>query len=188
VTHDAEGDAVLVQRLARAKDPGAFDTLYRRHTPALYATAVRIAGNSDWAADLVHDTWLRAVESLVRFSNRSSFRTWLTGILINCHRERSRERRRAPAQSELAAEDSFEIASVPPLDAARIDPIDLEAAVAALPPGFREVFVLHDIEGFTHDEIAELLGLVAGTSKSQLSRARQRIRQLLERGVPRTLS
>jgi len=186
VKHDAEGDAVLVDRLARAKDPGAFDTLYRRHTPVLYATAMRIAGNADWSADLVHDTWLRAVESLGRFSNRSSFRTWLTGILINCHREHSRERRHAASDSELAAEDSFDTLSAQPLDGARIDPIDLEAAVAALPPGFREVFVLHDIEGFTHDEIAELLGLVPGTSKSQLSRARHRIRQLLEQGVPRT--
>ena len=186
--YDAEGDAVLVDRLARARDPAAFDALYRRHTRVLYATAARIAGNADWAADLVHDTWLRAVESLGRFSSRSSFRTWLTGILINCHRERSRERRRAHTEGELAAEDSFEIAGAPPLDGARIDPIDLEAAVAALPPGFREVFVLHDIEGFTHDEIAELLGLVPGTSKSQLSRARKRVRQLLEHGVPRPMT
>jgi RNA polymerase sigma-70 factor (ECF subfamily) len=185
VKYDAAGDAVLVDRLARAKDPAAFDALYRRHTPVLYSTAVRITGNPDWAADLVHDAWLRGVESLGRFSNRSSFRTWLTGILINCHREGSRERRRETTESDLLIDDAFDAPSTLPLDGARFDPIDLEAAVAALPPGFREVFVLHDIEGFTHDEIAELLGLVAGTSKSQLSRARQRVRQLLEHGVPR---
>ena len=75
-----------------------------------------------------------------------------------------------------------------PLDALGVDRIDLEAAIAALPPGFRQVLVLHDIEGFTHEEIAEALGLVPGTSKSQLARARRRVREMLSAGVPRAVT
>ena len=72
-----------------------------------------------------------------------------------------------------------------PLDASRFDRLDLETAIAALAPGFRSVLVLHDIEGFTHDEIGSMLGLAPGTSKSQLARARQRVRSMLETGIPR---
>ena len=186
MNHGAVDDVVLIDRLARNGDGEAFDLLYRRHTQALYTTATRLTGNADVAQDLVHDAWVRAVESLDRFSNRSSFRTWLTGILINCHRERSREHRREVAESDVPLEDMVDTSGVGPLDASRIDPIDLEAAIATLAPRFREVFVLHDIEGFTHEDIATMLGLVPGTSKSQLTRARRRVRELLESGIPRT--
>jgi RNA polymerase sigma-70 factor (ECF subfamily) len=186
---DAESDDALVDRLAHAGDPRAFDALYRRHGGALYATASRLTRHGDVAEDLVHDAWVRAVESLDRFERRSSFRTWITGILVNCIREHERARRREPA-----ADESFEDAGVDratdasafrPLDPDGIDPLDLEAAVSALAPRFRQVFVLHDIEGFTHEEIAATLGLVVGTSKSQLARARRRVRELLTAGVAR---
>lgn len=185
MTNDAVGDVVLIDRLARDGDARAFELLYRRHSPAVYTTAVRLTGNADAAQDILHDAWVRAVESLDRFSNRSSFRTWLTGILINCHRERLREHRREVADSDALLEDVADPAGSAPLDGNQLDPIDLEAAIAALAPRFREVFVLHDIEGFTHEEIATMLGLVAGTSKSQLARARRRVRELLESGIPR---
>ena len=185
--NDVVDDAVLVARLARDRDARAFESLYRRHTPAVYGTAVRLTGDADAAQDIVHDAWVRAVESLDRFSNRSSFRTWLTGILINCHREHSRERRREVAESDAPLDDVVGSSGSAPLDGSRIDPLDLEAAIAALAPRFREVFVLHDIEGFTHEEIATMLGLVPGTSKSQLTRARRRVRELLESGIPRAV-
>ena len=184
---DGDDDLFLIDRLARDGDGRAFEVLYRRHTQALYSTAVRLTGNADTAQDVVHDAWVRAVESLDRFSNRSSFRTWLTGILINCHRERSREHRREVAESDRSLDDVVDSSGGAPLDGSRIDALDLEAAVAALAPRFREVFVLHDIEGFTHEEIAAMLGLVPGTSKSQLTRARRRVRELLESGVPRAV-
>jgi RNA polymerase sigma-70 factor (ECF subfamily) len=185
VKDDVVDDVVLVDRLARDRDSGAFGQLYHRHTSALYATAVRLTGNADVAQDIVHDAWVRAVESLGRFSNRSSFRTWLTGIAINCHRERSREERREVAEADAPLDDVVDSSGSAPLDGSRIDALDLEAAIGALAPRFREVFVLHDIEGFTHEEIATMLGLVPGTSKSQLARARRRVRELLESGIPR---
>lgn len=187
---DVDSDHTLLDRLARSGDAHAFDVLYRRHNERLYATAFRLTHDPDVAGDAVHDAWLRAVESLGAFQKRSSFRTWLTGILINRIREIERDRRR-----DLARVDSFDEletelpdpATSGPVDATGIDAFDLEAAIAALPPRFRQVLVLHDIEGFTHEEIAESLGLVPGTSKSQLARARQRVRELLASGISRTV-
>jgi RNA polymerase sigma-70 factor, ECF subfamily len=183
VTGD-ERDQALLDRLARTADARAFDTLYRRHTPRLYATAVRITHDADAAADIVHDTWVRAVESVARFEGRSSVRTWLTGILINRHREWTRERRRNGASDSTDLEDLIDSAHASPLDGTRFDRLDLEAAIAGLPSGFRSVLVLHDIEGFTHEEIGTMLGIAPGTSKSQLARARLRVRLLLEAGLP----
>jgi RNA polymerase sigma-70 factor (ECF subfamily) len=185
VTHDDERDDALLSRLARTGDARAFDTLYRHHTPRLYATAVRITHDADVAADLVHETWMRAVESLDRFEQRSATRTWLTGILLNRHREWLRERRRDGAAEDSNVDDLIDPTYSSPLDATRFDRLDLEAAIAALAPGFRSVLVLHDIEGFTHDEIGAMLGLAPGTSKSQLARARQRVRLMLETGIPK---
>jgi RNA polymerase sigma-70 factor, ECF subfamily len=189
VTHNADSDSdsddALLSRLARTGDARAFELLYHRHTRTLFATAVRVTRDRDAAADVVHDTWVRAVESLHRFENRSTLRTWLTGILMNCHRERERMRQRDAADDDVSIDDVIDPAYACPLDGSRFDRIDLDAAIAALPPRFRQVLVLHDIEGFTHEEIAEMLGLVPGTSKSQLARARSRVRALLETGVPR---
>lgn len=184
-THDAEGDEALLDRLARTGDARAFDILYRRHTPSLYATAVRITRNADAAADVVHDTWIRAVESAPRFAHRSAVRTWLTGILINCQRERERERQRDATDDDLTIDHVIDPSLSSPLDASQFDRFDLEAAIGALAPGFRRVLVLHDVEGFSHDEIAAMLGLAPGTSKSQLARARRRVREMLETGTPR---
>ena len=185
VTHDDERDEALLDRLARTGDARAFDALYRRHTPRLYATAARITHDADAAADIVHDTWIRAVESIGRFERRSSLRSWLTGILINRHREWLRERQHDAIDDVPHVDDIIDHAHVLPLDGARFDRLDLEAAIAALAPGFRSVLVLHDVEGFTHEEIGTMLGLAPGTSKSQLARARQRVRFMLETGFPK---
>jgi RNA polymerase sigma-70 factor (ECF subfamily) len=195
VTNDAgvngAGDIdALLDRLADTGDAHAFDVLYRRFTGQLFSTALRLTRDPDEAADLVHDTWVRAVESLHGFARRSAFRTWITGILINRHRENERARRRELSRTASAEDreidDVADPGSAGPLDATSIDPIDLETAIAALPAGFRQVLVLHDVEGFTHEEIGEALGTVAGTSKSQLARARRRLRELLGEGVSKT--
>jgi RNA polymerase sigma-70 factor (ECF subfamily) len=184
---DRETDVALLDRLARTGDARAFDVLYARHTQTLYAVALRLTRDDDAAADIVHDVWLRALESAARFERRSAFRTWITGILINRVREHLRAQRRE-AQfdgDDVEAIESPVATDAEPIDGARFDRLDLEAAIAALPARFRQVLVLHDVEGFTHEEIAEMLGVVPGTSKSQLSRARQRMRALLESGIPR---
>jgi RNA polymerase sigma-70 factor (ECF subfamily) len=156
------------------RDAAAFRILYGRHTAALFAMAMRIGGNAADAEDAVHDAWIRAVEAMPRFEWRSSLRTWLTGILLN--RLRELERHRTPT---VALDDALLSSAVPVELPHGVDPIDLDAAIAELPPGYRRILVLHDIEGFTHEDIGTMLGIDPGTSKSQLSRARRHLRRAL---------
>lgn len=182
---DDAADVALLARLARSGDVRAFETLYRRHTDVMYATALRITNDADLAADVVHDAWVRAVERAGRFEGRSAFRTWIVGIVVNLMREhRRRERHNDELDSD--GQPQWDSTSQPAeLEVAGVDPLDLEAAIAALPTGFRQILVLHDVEGFTHDEIATMLSIAPGTSKSQLARARHRVREVLANGVPR---
>jgi RNA polymerase sigma-70 factor, ECF subfamily len=166
------GDRVLAERLLSSSDASAFLELYRRHTPSLYAIARRLGGDAD-AEDAVHDSWVRAVEGLARFEWRSSLRSWLTGIVINRLRELDRGQHTVPLDEQST---TIEPAVALPRG---IEPLDLERAIAALPFGYRQVLVLHDVEGFTHADIAALLGIEQGTSKSQLARARRRLRLAL---------
>ncbi len=166
-------DRELAERVL-AGDEAAFRDLYRRHTPRLLQLALRLAGGDESdAEDVVQETWIRAAEKLDAFRWESAFGTWLHAIGVNVAREsvRKRVRRREeawPDEEPPAAE---------PLD--RLDAMDLERAIAALPAGYRTVLVLHDVEGFTHEAIAEQLGVTAGTTKSQLFWARRAIRALL---------
>jgi RNA polymerase sigma-70 factor (ECF subfamily) len=153
-----------------AGDEHAFRELYRRCTPALYRIAWRLSGGrGEDAADIVQDVWLRASRRLDTFRWDSALQTWLTSIAINCARERSRQRR----------DDSLPLLADLPSTRSDERRLELEQAIQALPPGYREVVVLHDIEGYTHDEIAGLLGIEPGTSKSQLFRARRAMRVAL---------
>ncbi|MEM7414338.1 MAG: RNA polymerase sigma factor [Gemmatimonadota bacterium] len=167
-------ETILLQR-ARDGDERAFRTLYAEHTPGLFRFALRLTGGSDAESEeIVQETWVRAVRSLDRFEGRSNFRSWLNGIAARCAAEAARKSARfVPNESAVAA------APAP----AHVEPaVDLERAVAALPAGFRTVLLLHDLEGYTHAEIADVLGISAGTSKSQLSRARARVRAALGGG------
>src|SRR5262245_1528706 len=153
----------------------AFLALYRRHAPAMYGLALRLLGGrrSD-ADDVLQEAWLRAIRRLPEFRWASALRTWLCGLTINCCRERFRE----PLFEELT-----EAVEVGATEAA----IDVERALAGLAPGYRAVLILHDLEGYTHAEIAAALRIEAGTSKSQLSRARQLLRDRLGRGAGREI-
>jgi RNA polymerase sigma-70 factor (ECF subfamily) len=157
-------------------DEASFRSLYRAHTPVLYRLALRMldGGEAD-AEEAVQAAWIRAVEGLRSFRWESSLRTWLTGITLNCCRE---IRRRSIRDREAAGPlpPPSRAASPPPLDDTRVD---LSRAVAGLPDGYREVLVLHDVEGLTHEEIATAMGIEIGTSKSQLHRARQALRARL---------
>ncbi|HWK89939.1 MAG TPA: RNA polymerase sigma factor, partial [Longimicrobium sp.] len=153
----------------------AFRELYARHTPRLFQFVLRIVGGSEHdAEDVVQETWIRATEALATFRWEAAFSTWLTGIGLNVARGLLRKRGRWQTVGEDEAPEPWRPA---PADG---DGIDLERAVAALPTGYRTVLVLHDIEGFTHEEIGERLGIAPGTSKSQLSHARRALRQMLE--------
>jgi RNA polymerase sigma factor (sigma-70 family) len=166
-------DRALTEALLLRGDERAFRELYARHTPRLYALVLRIVGgDGHHAEDVVQETWIRAAAGLGSFRWESAFSTWLTGIGINC------------ARGLLRREGRWE-----PLDAAAEpwtppaptgERVDLERALVLLPAGYRTVLLLHDVEGFTHREIAERLGCAPGTSKSQLSHARRALRRMLE--------
>ncbi|HTD51633.1 MAG TPA: RNA polymerase sigma factor [Thermoanaerobaculia bacterium] len=167
-------DLELVADYLRQREEASFLSLYRRHTPALFGLAMRLcAGERSDAEEIVQEAWVRAARSLASFQWTSSLRTWLSGIVVNGWRElaraRDREVFRVDANAPGAAEHEV---SLP----ARID---LARAIGELPDGFRAVLLLHDVEGFTHDEIGRLLGIEEGTSKSQLARARQALRRRL---------
>jgi len=121
----------------------------------------------------VHDSWIRAVERLGDFHWESVLRTWLAGFVVNGVRDRTRrDAREPPGLDAPSPTDDASLRGV-------FDRVDLERAVAALPAGFRHVLILHDVEGYTHEEIAALLGIVPGTSKSQLARAHGAVRRTL---------
>lgn len=174
---DEPSDRELVQGFLRTRGESEFRILYRRHTPALYRMAWRLVG-AGRAEDVVQEAWWRAAQALSGFEWRSALRTWLTAILIRCCRESQRE----PAAVVAFTREPAAEAPEPGITAA--DALDLERGLAALPPGYREVIVLHDVEGMTHEEIARALKIVPGTSKSQLARARRALREFLA-GDPR---
>jgi len=172
MTPPEPSDRELVQRVMDDGDERAFRTLYRRHTPALYQFALRtMGGDASEAEDVVQETWIRGAEGWGGFRWDASLATWLKSIALNVCRAAFRRRDagwlESPDTEPAAPADSPEVR------------IDLERALALLPPGYRTVLVLHDLEGFRHEEIAGMLGTSAGTSKSQLSRARRALRLLL---------
>jgi RNA polymerase sigma-70 factor (ECF subfamily) len=164
-------DLALVQRFLRTRGEDAFDALYEAHTPALYALAMRLTGGDHGEAeDLVQESWVRAVRALSSFRAEAALRSWLCGVLVNVRRGRIKaDWRTVDAPDEEPVADNSD-----PDDA-----LDLERAIGKLPEGARDVFVLHDVYGYTHREIAEMLSIVEGTSKSQLTRARAILRRSL---------
>ena len=171
-----DDERVLVDAVVQRGDERAFASLYDRHTPALYRLALRLSGGSDAdAQDITHDAWVRAVERFGTFEWRAALRTWLSSIVIRC----AHERRRATTRSTPGLED-FAAGAEDVVLQGSYDRLDLERAIAGLADGFRQVFVLHDVQGYTHEEIADLLDIEPGTSKSQLSRARRALRRALE--------
>jgi RNA polymerase sigma-70 factor (ECF subfamily) len=169
-------DKALADRVLRGRDEGAFRALYRRHTPRLFQFVLRLLGGNELdAEDTVQDTWIKAAENLEQFRWESSLHTWLTGIALN----RCRQQFRRQDRNWLAIREDLGVASRNDRPHERID---LDAALQGLPPGYRTVVVLHDVEGYTHKEIAERLAISANTSKSQLSRARHALRSRLAPG------
>jgi RNA polymerase sigma-70 factor (ECF subfamily) len=165
-------DEQLLDAFARDRSEKVFLALYDRHAPAMYALACRLMGGDAEAADALQDAWLRALTRLSQFRRESSLRTWLCGFVVNCCRERFRAPLFEP-HDEAAASSVVG-------DDLRVLEADLERALASLAPGARAIVLLHDIEGYTHREIAAALGIGEGTSKSQLSRGRDALRRRLD--------
>ncbi len=150
----------------------AFRVLYRRHTPRLRGLVLRLLGGAtDEADDVVQESWLRACAGLARFRWEAALSTWLCGIGVRTALEALRRGKRWS--------DDAPLADMPASTPAPGAGLDVERALARLPTRQRTVLVLHDVEGYTHEEIGELLGIVAGTSKSQLAHAREALRSVL---------
>lgn len=165
-------------RAARDGDAAAFERLYRAYAGRIYALCLRMTGSSARARELTQDAFVRAWEKLGSFRGESAFSTWLHRLAVNvvlmdCRSTASRR------------EDDLDHDEVEPRYREALEQhgarIDLENAIAQLPPGARRVLVLHDIEGYSHEEIAALSGIAPGTSKAHLFRARQLLRKALER-------
>ncbi len=177
----AHTDLALVER-CRAGVPGAFEELYRLHSPRLFGLACRMVGRTD-AEDLLQDIFLTAHRKLGLYKGESSLGTWLYRLATNLCLDFIRSRANRTAQ----ATESYDAEHVPTPVGARgpilgvLDRLDLERAIAELPDGCREVFVLYDVEGFEHREVGAMLGISDGTSKSQLHKARLRLRERLAR-------
>ncbi len=165
----------LVRRAA-AGDDAAFEGLYRRHVGRIHSLVRRMT-DGQMADEVTQDVFVRAWDKLGSFRGDSAFGTWLYRLAVNVVLTRRRSER--SERNWLLGDDSV-LALVGERPVPPGITIDLEQAIARLPEGARQVFVLHDIEGWTHEEIAAELGLVPGTSKSQLSRARAALRRMLD--------
>jgi len=181
VGHVGDGDPARldeVVRRAQAGDVDAFELVYRAHVSAIYALCGRMCGDDVEAKELVQDAFVRAWERLRSFRGQSSLGTWLHRLAVNVVLEKWRTSKRE-ALRMIDDPDGVELgasATSMDLDTA----MDVKDATARLPAGARVVFVLHDIEGYSHDEIATMTGIAAGTSRAQLFRARRALARMLD--------
>jgi RNA polymerase sigma-70 factor, ECF subfamily len=161
---------------AAGGSPAAFERLYRLHAGKVYGLCLRMTGHRETAEDCTQEAFVQAWRSLPRFERRASFGTWMHRIAVNAVLAQARRRSeqtgsRASIEDELA--DSLPDGSVGDTGAG----MDLEAAIASLPPGARHVLVLAGVYGYSHEETADMLGVAVGTCKAQLHRARQLLGQ-----------
>jgi RNA polymerase sigma-70 factor (ECF subfamily) len=175
-------DVDLVER-CRAGDVDAFAALYREQSPRIFALARRIGGSTEDGEDLLQEIFLQAYRKLDSFKGDASIGTWLYRLALNHCLDYVRGRR---ARMDKVTETLDSETAVEPI-ARRETPIarlDLERAIGRLPDGCREAFILHDVEGFDHKEVGQLLGVAEGTSKSQVFKARLKLRAMLGRQDP----
>ena len=174
----AASDADLVAR-CRAGEADAFETLYRQHSARIYSLACRMAGSADDGEDLLQEIFLQAFRKLGSFKGDAALGTWLYRLALNHCLDyvRSRQAKMNKLTETLDADTSIEPTARRDTPIARLD---LERALERLPDGCREAFVLHDVEGFDHKEVGNVLGIAEGTSKSQVFKARARLRTLLK--------
>lgn len=173
-------DFELAQKSASG-DMGAFEELYRRHFRRVYSLALRMTGKPEEAEDMSQETFAHLYKKIGSFRGDSAFTTWLHRLTVNQVLMHFRKRKSRPEFT--TGEDETPIQIVKGTENQNrmpiVDKIILENAISKLPPGYRSVFVLHDVEGHEHGEVAEMLGISEGTSKSQLHKARLKLRNLI---------
>ena len=169
-------------KAATSGDRQAFERLYRRHLGRVYALSLRMCGNAGEAEEMTQESFVRCWRNLGSFKGQSAFGSWLHRLTVNTilsnWRAQGRYRDRVGSVEDVDDLRHPEARTTPG------EAVDLEKAVASLPDGARTVFVLHDVEGWKHREIAEITGLAVGTSKTQLHRARHLLKQALSSTAP----
>jgi len=178
-----EADAI---RLAQQGDAAAFERLYRLHSRRVYSLCLRMVGNTAEAEDLTQEAFLQLFRKIATFRGESAFSTWLHRLAVNVVLMKLRKKSGTETSLEEATEPDEESGGprrdfgAPDLTlTGSIDRLNLQRAVEQLPPGYKAVFVLHDMQGYEHNEIATIMGCSIGNSKSQLHKARMRLRELL---------
>jgi RNA polymerase sigma-70 factor (ECF subfamily) len=174
-------DDLELARAAAAGDAAAFEKLYHQHNRRVYSLCMRMLGNASQAEDLTQEVFLQVYKKIASFRGDSAFTTWLHRLTVN--QVLMHFRRRGVKLERTSEEGDFTNVVDTPIQSTRrismVDRLALEKAIAQLPPGYRTIFVLHDVEGYEHEEIATLLDVSIGTSKSQLHKARMRLREFL---------
>jgi RNA polymerase sigma-70 factor (ECF subfamily) len=185
-------DADIV-RLAQQGDAGAFERIYQLHSRKIYSLCIRMTCDRTEAEDLTQDVFLQLLRKIDTFRGESAFSTWLHRMAVNIVLMRFRKKPIADASLDTITSSAEESNTLPKefgqpdlqLNGV-IDRIALQAAINELPIGYKTMFILHDIQGYNHDEIAEMFGCSVGNSKSQVHKARLRLRELLQRAIRRS--
>ena len=183
----SEAEAI---RLAQAGNAAAFEFLYQLHGRRVYALCLRMVGNPADAEDLMQEAFLQLFRKIGTFRGESAFSTWLHRMTVNVVLMRLRKKS-LPTDSLEETLDPDAENSGPKRDvgapdlrlSGAVDRVNLERSIEKLPPGYRTVFVLHDVQGYEHNEIADIMGCSVGNSKSQLHKARTRLRELLQEEI-----
>jgi RNA polymerase sigma-70 factor (ECF subfamily) len=186
-------EAAVIER-AKQGDAKAFEALYGLHKRRVYSLCLRMTGNIAEAEDLTQEAFLQVYRKIAGFRGESAFSTWLHRLSINVvlmhlrkrgSLEVSLEETQQPCQEDGPKKD---IGTRDKLLSGCVDRINLQRSIESLPPGYRTVFVLHDVEGFDHEEIAKMMDCSIGNSKSQLHKARLKLRELLKLGAAARLA
>jgi RNA polymerase sigma-70 factor (ECF subfamily) len=176
-----ESGPVVDPRVAKAMegDLSAFEGLYRDHVGRIHALSRRMCGSAAFADEMTQEVFVKAWRKLHLYRGRARFSTWLHRLAVNAILDGMRREARHPdGDLEAELDRPQNVRFLPNRQSGRID---LDRAIAQLPTKARQVFVLHDVEGFKHDEIAEMMGITAGTARGQLHRARRLLREALGR-------
>jgi RNA polymerase sigma-70 factor (ECF subfamily) len=191
VPDDHDGERALARR-ATSGDEAAFEQLYRAHSPRVFALCLRMSGSRQRAADLTQDVFVHIWERLNTWRGDAALSSWIHRVTVNLvlsnvRTDQRRQKHEMTNDDEARDERSTTHADEPRKTEGQVRPasvheaIDLERAIAALPNGARTVFVLHDVEGYQHDEIAKMTGTAAGTCRAQLHRARKLLMEALDK-------
>ncbi len=177
-TSQLTSDQDLARRVAEG-DLGAFEMLYNRHSRRVYSLCLRMTSNQAEAEDLTQEVFIQLYRRISSYRGEAAFTTWLHRLTVNQVLMRFRKRNvrfeATTEDGELPVVAEHDIPKSMPI----VDQIALDRAVSQLPTGYRTVFILHDVEGYEHEEVARMLGITVGTSKSQLHKARLKLRKIL---------